>query len=106
MLQVVFARGEGFLALPPGRLPPHQGAFALTVHRAQGSEFDAVMLVLPQFPARVLGRELLYTGLACARTHATLVGSGAVVETAIRWPAQRCTGLAARLGEALRLLAP
>ncbi|WP_198320809.1 exodeoxyribonuclease V subunit alpha [Azohydromonas aeria] len=98
-LRVMFPHGAGLRAVAPARLPPHQGAFALTVHRAQGSEFEALVLVLPEGGSRVLGRELLYTGLTRARRHVTLVGAAAVVEAAIRAPTQRHSGLRARLRE-------
>ena len=46
----------------PLRLPEHQTAFALTVHKSQGSEFERVLLILPDRESPVLSRELLYTG--------------------------------------------
>src|SRR5690606_26417165 len=46
----------------PAGLPRHDSAFAMTVHKAQGSEFDEVWLLLPQYDSRVLSRELVYTG--------------------------------------------
>jgi exodeoxyribonuclease V alpha subunit len=99
-LQVFFQDETGFRALPPARLPPHQDAFALTVHRAQGSELDETLLVLPAAPGPVLSRELLYTGLTRARRRVTLAGSAAVVESALRSPTRRHSGLIARLQEA------
>jgi len=49
-------------------LPPHETVFAMTVHKAQGSEFDHVALVLPPVFTPVLSRELLYTGITRARS--------------------------------------
>ena len=63
-------RGEGsngVRAFHPAALPAHESAFAMTVHKAQGSEFDEVWLQLPRSDSRVLSRELLYTGLTRAR---------------------------------------
>lgn len=57
----------GFRAVPALRLPPHETAFAMTVHKAQGSEFDEVLVLLPAQRSRVLTRELLYTALTRAR---------------------------------------
>ncbi len=51
----------------PAALPAHESAFAMTVHKAQGSEFDSVWLQLPRQPTRVLSRELVYTALTRAR---------------------------------------
>jgi exodeoxyribonuclease V alpha subunit len=61
------AEGE-FRSFPPLRLPPHETVFAMTVHKAQGSEFDHVALVLPPVFTPVLSRELLYTGITRARS--------------------------------------
>jgi exodeoxyribonuclease V alpha subunit len=100
-LMVFFPEMEGgFRAVAPVRLPPHETAFALTVHKSQGSEFDAVLLMLPAEPGPVLTRELLYTGVTRARERVTLAGSGEVIATAINCPTQRFSGLQARLAEA------
>lgn len=69
--------------LRPGQLPAHDSAFATTVHKAQGSEFDAVALVLPEADARVCTRELLYTGITRARSAALLWGSAERVRDAV-----------------------
>ncbi|NML14936.1 exodeoxyribonuclease V subunit alpha [Azohydromonas caseinilytica] len=100
-LRVMFPDGAGLRAVAPARLPPHQDAFALTVHRAQGSEFDEVALVLPEHTGRALSRELLYTGLTRSRGRVTLVGSAAVIEAAIASPTRHHSGLIARLREEL-----
>src|SRR5690606_23635466 len=60
----------------PATLPAHESAFAMTVHKAQGSEFDQAWLVLPRRFNRVLSRELVYTGMTRARS--TLHVSGNV----------------------------
>ncbi|MGH8567300.1 MAG: exodeoxyribonuclease V subunit alpha, partial [Gammaproteobacteria bacterium] len=55
--------GGGTRPLAPSRLPEHETAFAMTVHKAQGSEFERAEVVLPARDSRVLTRELLYTAL-------------------------------------------
>ena len=80
----------------PAALPAHEPAFALTVHKAQGSEFERVLLALPERDARVLTRELLYTGLTRCRREVTLWAGEDVLRTAIARRAQRWSGLAAR----------
>lgn len=57
------------------RLPAWQTSYALTVHKAQGAEFDRVLFILPHDDAPVLSRELLYTGITRARAHLTLLCS-------------------------------
>jgi exodeoxyribonuclease V alpha subunit len=81
----------------PAALPAHEAAFALTVHKAQGSEFARVLLALPEHDARVLTRELLYTGLTRCRREVMLWGGEDVLRAAIARRAQRWSGLAARL---------
>ena len=81
----------------PAALPAHESAFAMTVHKAQGSEFDQVWLQLPSRDNRVLGRELLYTGITRARHALHLAGSVEVIEAALSRHASRLSGLAQRL---------
>ena len=98
---VFFPNSDGdFRAVPPLRLPEHETAFATTVHKAQGSEFDKVTLMLPAKPSRVATRELLYTAITRSRSGVTIVGGAEVVEKAIVSPTRRYSGLVARLTEA------
>jgi exodeoxyribonuclease V alpha subunit len=89
----------GFRAIPAVRLPPHQTAFAMTVHKSQGSEFDSVLVMMPAQPGRVLNRELLYTAVTRARTQVTLVASAPVLRGAIHTTTRRHSGLLARMAE-------
>ncbi|MFC3716226.1 AAA family ATPase [Luteimonas soli] len=82
----------------PGQLPQHDTAFATTVHKAQGSEFDDVWLLLPARDNRVLSRELVYTGITRARKELHVAGSAEVIETALGRHASRWSGLGWRLG--------
>jgi exodeoxyribonuclease V alpha subunit len=98
-LAVYFPDGEGgFRSIPIARMPPHETAFATTVHKAQGSEFDAVLLLLPQ-QSRVVARELLYTATTRAVASVAVCALDAVLATAIESAASRHSGLAARLVE-------
>src|SRR3546814_4151765 len=67
----------------PAALPAHDSAFAMTVHKAQGSEFDEVWLVLPERFNRVLSRELVYTGMTRARSVLHVAGSADVIADAL-----------------------
>lgn len=84
-------------AVAPARLPAHETAWAMTVHKAQGSEFGQVVLVLPDEDTRVLTRELLYTGVTRARTSVDVVGDAELLRLAIERATVRASGLAARL---------
>ena len=88
---------EGVRAFHPAALPAHESAFAMTVHKAQGSEFDQVWLQLPARDNRVLSRELVYTGITRARRELHLAASAAVLEAALSRHARRVSGLAWRL---------
>lgn len=85
-------------AFHPAALPAHESAFAMTVHKAQGSEFDEVWLQLPRQDSRVLSRELVYTGLTRARQILHVAGSAEVLQAALKRHASRLGGLAWRLG--------
>ncbi|MBD9470800.1 exodeoxyribonuclease V subunit alpha [Pseudoxanthomonas sp. PXM01] len=85
-------------AFHPAALPAHESAFAMTVHKAQGSEFDSVWLLLPARGNRVLARELVYTGITRARRELHIAGSDAVIREALSRHASRWSGLGWRLG--------
>jgi exodeoxyribonuclease V alpha subunit len=99
-VRVWFEVDGGLRSWLPAALPNHASAFALTVHKAQGSEFDDVLFALPERGSRVLSRELLYTGLTRARNALTLWGNEVVIAAAIARRAQRWSGLADRLRDA------
>ncbi|QDA57326.1 exodeoxyribonuclease V subunit alpha [Thermomonas aquatica] len=91
--------GEGGVrAFHPAALPAHESAFAMTVHKAQGSEFDEVWLQLPRVDSRVLSRELVYTGMTRARSALHVAGSAEVIAAALGRHAGRVSGLGWRLG--------
>ena len=81
----------------PSALPAHESAFAMTVHKAQGSEFDSVWLQLPRQPTRVLSRELVYTALTRARREVHVCASAESLRSALARRVERVSGLAARL---------
>ena len=77
----------------PARLPPHETVFAMTVHKSQGSEFEHLLLVLPERDSPLLTRELLYTGLTRARSTVELWCSEAVFGAAVARRGERNSGL-------------
>jgi exodeoxyribonuclease V alpha subunit len=92
-LRVFFPTPGGFTSFAPARLPRHETCYAMTVHKSQGSEFRHTVLVLPEEPCPVMGRELLYTALTRARERFTLIGKAEQVERAVANPARRDSGL-------------
>ncbi len=100
-LGVWFAdRAGAFRAIAPGRLPEHEDAWATTVHKAQGSEFDSLLFVLPGKDSPVFARELLYTAVTRARSHVTLAGDREAFRAACLRKTETHSGLADRLAEA------
>ena len=85
--------------IPAASLPEHVNAWAMTVHKSQGSEFDEVLLILPsEVKSPLLLRELVYTGITRARSRLLLHSTQQSLAKACRTPVQRSSGLAARLG--------
>ena len=80
------------------QLPAHSCAYALTVHKSQGSEFDEVLLVLPLERSPVVTRELVYTGITRARRTVTVHGNRETFLEGCRSRVQRTSALAAKLG--------
>ena len=89
-----FPSEEGTIRkFPPLRLPEHETVYAVTVHKSQGSEFNNVLLLLPDAEAPVLTRELIYTGITRAREKVTVWAKEEVFRTAISRRIERTSGL-------------
>jgi exodeoxyribonuclease V alpha subunit len=84
-------------SVPLAALPSHDTAWAMTVHRSQGSEFDSVLLVLPPQPHELAGPELLYTGVTRAKSRILLAADEAALRAACRQRPPRRTGLLEKL---------
>ncbi|MFB7888612.1 exodeoxyribonuclease V subunit alpha [Cellulosimicrobium cellulans] len=89
----VFGDPRSPLRVRTHRLPPVETVHAMTVHRAQGSQFDRVTLVLPPATSPLLTRELLYTAVTRAQSFVRVVGSEDAVRTAVTSPVHRASGL-------------
>jgi exodeoxyribonuclease V alpha subunit len=97
-LRCYFLDGQQLRSVAVSRLPDVETAFALTVHKSQGSEFSHVALVCPDVDVAVLTRELLYTGITRAREALSLImPKPGLLDTAINRQVRRASGLAARL---------
>jgi exodeoxyribonuclease V alpha subunit len=79
--------------LAPARLPPHESLYTMTVHKSQGSEFDEVLLLLPEQDSPALSRELVYTAVTRARRRFSLAAKAAVFEAAVTRRRVRQSGL-------------
>ena len=96
-LRVFFEGDEGYRGFAPARLPSHDSAFAMTVHKSQGSEFTEVLLALPEQPSPLLTRSLFYTGITRAKRKVEIWALPARLAEAVNTRAERAAGLAERL---------
>jgi len=85
--------------LSPARLPAHEPVFAMSVHKSQGSEFDEVVVVLPERPSPVVSRELLYTAVTRARRHVSIYATHEAIALALSRRVERASGLRDALWE-------
>lgn len=92
-LRVWFEDGDSFKSFPATPLHSCETVYAMTIHKSQGSEFDNVIVVLPEVDSRVLSRELLYTGITRAKESVMIVGDKSIVATAVGRVNQRGSGL-------------
>lgn len=93
-LLAFFAGSGGRLRrLSPSRLPPHETAYAISVHKSQGSELDRVAVVLPEELSPVLSRELLYTAVTRAREAVAVHASREIIRQTVARRVERSSGL-------------
>jgi exodeoxyribonuclease V alpha subunit len=92
-----FDRGGETIAYSPNRLGAVDTVYAMTIHKSQGSQFDAAAVLLPDPGSRILTRELLYTAATRARRRLIVVGPEASIRAAVGRPVARASGLGRRL---------
>jgi len=96
-LMVFFQRPDGSVKkYLPARVPHCETVFAMTIHKSQGSEFEEVLIVLPEAVNPVLTKELLYTAITRAKKIIKLVAVEAVFTATVRQKIERVTGLVDR----------
>jgi len=96
-LRAFFPGAEGPRGISMQSLPPVEPAFALTVHRGQGSEYKDVGILLPGADHQMLTRELFYTAVSRARNSIRIMGTADLITRALSRQEKRASGLAARL---------
>jgi exodeoxyribonuclease V alpha subunit len=92
-LRVCFIADGKVRQILPTRLPEHETAFAMTVHKSQGSEFSDVALVLPESHSPVISRELIYTAITRAKSRFCLYSNRDVLERGVSSRIERASGL-------------
>ncbi len=99
----VFPRGDNFVAFRIEALMEHlELCYAMTVHKAQGSEFDSVAVIMPDKDIPILSREILYTAVSRARRSVTIIGSKNVIQAGISRRIERYSGVREQLAQCLR----
>ncbi len=96
--KVAFIASDGGVRwIQPSRLPKHETVYTMTVHKSQGSEFAHCALVLPDYHASVITKELIYTGITRAKKRLTLLARESVIKSGLKTRVQRFSGLKDRL---------
>lgn len=99
-LKVFFELPDGSVkAVLPSRVPEHETAYAMTIHKSQGSEFDHTLMILPPEFSPILTRELIYTGVTRAKSRLSLYVDESVMARGIKVRTVRASGLTQRLKE-------
>lgn len=93
------ALGEAPRWIAPVRLTAWEPAWAMTVHKSQGSEFEQVLLSMPGVPSAVATRELVYTAVTRAKSSVSLWANETVLADAIARRAERMSGLQEQISE-------
>ena len=89
--------GTGSRLISPDMIESWEPLYGSTIHKAQGSQFDSVSVVLPPPGTTLLSRELFYTAVTRAKTFLRIIGTPQSIRQAIQSPAQRASGLSSRL---------
>lgn len=85
--------------IPLSRLPAHETAYAMTIHKSQGSEFEKVCVLLPEEDSALLTRELLYTAITRAKSQVALIAAEHIIRRTVSTQHYRETGLAEQLSK-------
>ena len=97
-LKVYFELPDGSVkAVLPSRVPDHETAYAMTIHKSQGSEFDLTLMILPPDFSPILTRELIYTGITRAKKRLMMFSDTNVLKRGIKVKTERVSGLGSRL---------
>jgi exodeoxyribonuclease V alpha subunit len=98
IMKIWFEDGEGGLKpFLPFRLPEYQLAYAMTIHKSQGSEYDDIVIVLPDLDNPVLSRELVYTAITRGAEKIRVFAEKEVFGKALSRKTKRNSGLAVML---------
>jgi len=101
-LMAVFPHNGNFVAFNVAALKDRlELCYAMTVHKAQGSEFDSIALILPEKDIPILSREIIYTAVTRARRSVTIIGSKKIVEAGLSRKIERYSGVREQIAKCL-----
>jgi exodeoxyribonuclease V alpha subunit len=101
-IKVWFEQPDGRLrSFLPYRLPQCETVYAMTIHKSQGSEFDEVLIVLPDRDNPVLSRELVYTAITRAKKEVAILAEQEILQAALGRSIERVSGLAGMLSSTI-----
>jgi exodeoxyribonuclease V alpha subunit len=93
-LYAFFKDGSGsFKKISPYKLPEHETVYSMTVHKSQGSEFEKVILILPDKPGPIITRELIYTGITRTKSDIQIISRESVLKYGISNFTKRTSGI-------------
>ncbi|MDR0307714.1 MAG: exodeoxyribonuclease V subunit alpha [Chitinispirillales bacterium] len=92
-LKAVFRQKKQYYSHKVSHIPDLESAFAMTIHKAQGSEFDEVLLILPLYRSALLNRQIIYTGVTRAKKRVKVLGSPEILNAAINTRLERPGGI-------------
>lgn len=96
--RVYFKMADGsFKSFLPSRLPSHDTVYAMTIHKSQGSEFDNVVIAIPDSWSPILTKELLYTGITRAKKSVEIFSNAGVLQKMALEQTKRFSGLSSLL---------
>ena len=90
---VFFNDGDGIRKIHPSRLSSYETAFAITIHKSQGSEYERVLVVLPDREMPILTREMIYTGITRAKSRVVILSDDGVFKQGVANRIERTSGL-------------
>ncbi len=97
-LKVYFEQSDGSIkSVLPSRVPEHETAFAMTIHKSQGSEFDFTLMILPPDFTPLVTRELIYTGITRAKKRLAIYADIQLMKRGVKIRTERASGLVDRL---------
>lgn len=92
-LYAFFREAEGFKVVSISKIVDYETAYAGTVHKSQGSEFDSVAIIIPEGSEKMLTREILYTALTRAKKNVSIYSNDEEIRTAIKKRIIRHSGI-------------